>query len=81
VVNGTVLDEWGETAKRFKSHSIRKSFLSALYGIQGGKGGSLSTTLADLGIDDRGSLTERREGATVADLLKDPAPGSIISAV
>ena len=33
VVDGVVLDEWGDTAKRFNVHSIRKSFLSALYGI------------------------------------------------
>jgi CubicO group peptidase (beta-lactamase class C family) len=71
VVNGTVLDEWGETAKRFNVHSIRKSFLSALYGIQVREGRiHLSTTLADLGLDDRGSLTGAEKGATVADLLK-----------
>ena len=32
VVDGVVLDEWGETARRYNVHSIRKSFLSALYG-------------------------------------------------
>jgi len=71
VVNGSVLDEWGETAKRFNVHSIRKSFLSALYGIQVWEGRiHLSRTLADLGIDDRGSLTAIETRATVADLLK-----------
>jgi len=71
VVDGRVLDEWGETGKRFNVHSIRKSFLSALYGIQVREGRiQLSKTLADLGIDDRGSLTTIEKGATVADLLK-----------
>jgi CubicO group peptidase (beta-lactamase class C family) len=71
VVDGRVLDEWGETGKRFNVHSIRKSFLSALYGIQVRDGRiQLSKTLADLGIDDRGSLTTIERGATVADLLK-----------
>jgi hypothetical protein len=64
VVDGRVLDEWGETGKRFNVHSIRKSFLSALYGIQVRDGRiQLSKTLADLGIDDRGSLTTIERGA------------------
>ena len=33
VAGGLVLDEWGKTATRFNVHSVRKSFLSALYGI------------------------------------------------
>jgi len=71
VVDGRVLDEWGETGKRFNVHSIRKSFLSALYGIQVREGHiQLSKTLADLGIDDRGSLTTIEKGATVEALLK-----------
>jgi CubicO group peptidase (beta-lactamase class C family) len=71
VADGVVLDEWGETAKRFNVHSIRKSFLSALYGIQVREGRiQLSKTLADLGIDDRGPLSATEKSATVADLLK-----------
>jgi len=33
VVGGEVVDEWGETATKYNIHSIRKSFLSAMYGI------------------------------------------------
>src|SRR6185295_2226621 len=33
VQDGIVVDEWGETDKKFNVHSIRKSFLSALYGL------------------------------------------------
>jgi CubicO group peptidase (beta-lactamase class C family) len=71
VVGGMVVDEWGDTATRFNVHSIRKSFLSALYGkpVRGGQI-QLSKTLADLGIDDRDSLTPLEKSATVGDLLK-----------
>jgi CubicO group peptidase (beta-lactamase class C family) len=71
VAGGHVVDEWGETAKRFNVHSIRKSFLSALYGIHVREGQiPLSKTLADLGIDDRSPLTPVEKSATVGDLLK-----------
>jgi len=52
-------------------HSIRKSYLSALYGIHVHEGRiQLSKTLADLGIDDQSPLTAVEKRATVADLLK-----------
>lgn len=72
VVHGQVLDEWGETTKRFNVHSIRKSLLSALYGIHVRAGRiDLSKTMADLGIDDNEpSLTPIEKKATVHDLLK-----------
>jgi CubicO group peptidase (beta-lactamase class C family) len=58
--DGKVLDEWGETTKRFRCHSIRKSFLSALYGIHAKEGRiNLSSTLEELGIDDM-KLNEER---------------------
>lgn len=72
IVDGQVLEEWGETQTRFNVHSIRKSFLSALYGIHVGEGRiDLSATMADLGIDDNEpSLTPGEKQATVGDLLK-----------
>jgi CubicO group peptidase (beta-lactamase class C family) len=72
IVDGQVLDEWGETATRFNVHSIRKSFLSALYGIHVSAGRiNLSATLEELGIDDNEpSLTFEEQQATVGDLLK-----------
>jgi CubicO group peptidase (beta-lactamase class C family) len=70
VVGGLVVDEWGDTATRFNIHSIRKSLLSALYGIHVRDGQiQLSKTLADLGIDDRNPLTPVEKGATVGDLI------------
>jgi CubicO group peptidase (beta-lactamase class C family) len=72
VVDGRVLDEWGDTTVRYNVHSIRKSFLSALYGIAVGNGAiRLSDPLSLLGIDDNEpSLTDLEKTATVGDLLK-----------
>lgn len=69
---GQLVMEWGKTAKRINSHSVRKSLLSALYGIAvERKLISLSSTLEDLEIDDvKPSLTTEEKQATVADLLK-----------
>jgi CubicO group peptidase (beta-lactamase class C family) len=72
VTAGRVLHEWGETATRFNVHSIRKSFLSALYGIHVADGRiDLSKTMETLGIDDNEpSLTPEEKQATLHDLLK-----------
>jgi CubicO group peptidase (beta-lactamase class C family) len=72
VVDGQVLDEWGETATRFNVNSIRKSFLNALYGIAVRNGRiDLSATMEQLGIDDNEpSLTAVEKKARIADLLK-----------
>lgn len=72
VVGGVVLTEWGETTKKFNIHSIRKSFLSALYGIHVNAGAiDLTKTMEELGIDDNEpSLTEIEKKATVHQLLK-----------
>jgi CubicO group peptidase (beta-lactamase class C family) len=72
VVDGVVLDEWGETTRRYNVHSIRKSFLSALYGIHVKEGHiRLGATLAELGIDDNEpALSALEKQATIADLLK-----------
>lgn len=72
VEGGVVVNEWGETATRYNLHSIRKSFLSALYGIHVQEGHiRLDKTMADLGIDDNPpSLTAAEKQATVRDLLK-----------
>jgi CubicO group peptidase (beta-lactamase class C family) len=72
VVDGAILDQWGEVTTKFIVHSIRKSFLSALYGNYVKNGTiDLDATMKDLGIDDKEpSLTEREKTATVRDLLK-----------
>lgn len=72
VQGGRIVEEWGETATKFNIHSIRKSFLSALYGIHVADGCvDLTRTMEQLGIDDNEpSLTEVEKQATVHDLLK-----------
>jgi CubicO group peptidase (beta-lactamase class C family) len=72
VADGRVLDEWGETTTRYNVHSIRKSLLSALYGIGVAEGKiNLAATLQQLGIDDSApSLTAAEKLATLGDLLK-----------
>ncbi|MGD9829134.1 MAG: serine hydrolase domain-containing protein, partial [Hyphomicrobiaceae bacterium] len=68
--NGRPVLEFGDLARRYKSHSIRKSLLSALYGIHVAAGRiDLAATLADLGIDDKLGLTDVEKRATVYDLL------------
>ena len=72
VAGGRVVDQWGETTTRFNIHSIRKSFLSALYGIHVHEGRiDLSATLEKLGIDDNEpSLTAAEKQATLHDVIK-----------
>ncbi|MEK7405930.1 MAG: serine hydrolase [Acidobacteriota bacterium] len=72
VQDGLVVDEWGEPARKFNLHSIRKSILSALYGIHMKEGRiRLHRTLEQLRIDDNEpALTPVERKATVHDLLK-----------
>ena len=71
IYNGAILAQWGETSRRFMCHSIRKSLLSALYGIAVEKGAiDIDETLGSIGIDDISPLTEIEKSARVSDLLK-----------
>jgi len=72
VDDGVIVSQWGATSTKFNVHSIRKSFLSALYGIAVAKGQiNLNATLEKLGIDDNEpSLTPEERQARVIDLLK-----------
>jgi CubicO group peptidase (beta-lactamase class C family) len=71
VTDGQVVFEWGNTANNFQAHSMRKSLMSALYGIYVAEGViDTANTLEELGIDDIVPLTSREKQATVADLLK-----------
>jgi CubicO group peptidase (beta-lactamase class C family) len=71
VTDGQVVLEWGNTASNFSAHSMRKSLLSALYGVYVNEGAiDTSKTLAELGIDDKTPLTEAEKQATVTDLLR-----------
>ncbi len=72
VADGAVVAAWGDVERRFMCHSVRKSFLSALYGIYWDRGEiELNKRLSDLGIDDYPDplLPVERE-ARILDLLK-----------
>lgn len=70
VVGGRVLMEYGDVRTLSYLASVRKSILSMLYGnyVASGKV-RLDRTLAELGIDDHGGLTEAEKRATVRNLL------------
>jgi len=71
IYKGKVLVEWGDTTRPYMCHSVRKSFMSALYGIHVKNGNiDLQKTMAELGIDDVPPLTEVEKQARVIHLLK-----------
>ncbi len=72
VSGGRIVDVWGNPATRYNVHSIRKSLLSALYGIHVREGRiNLALTLNTLGIDDNEpSLTAIEKTATLHDLIE-----------
>lgn len=69
--DGKVFFSWGDVQYNYKCHSIRKPFLSALYGYYTHTGDiDLDATLEELGIDDiPPSLTAAEKQATVRELL------------
>ena len=68
--DGAVVAAWGDVQTRYMCHSVRKSFLSALYGVHVSQGNmDLNKTLAELNIDDRPPLTDAEKRARVVDLL------------
>lgn len=71
VQNGRVIASWGDVSRKVNIASVRKSLLSALYGIAASEGRiNLGSTLADLGVDDNAPfLTTAERRATVRDLL------------
>ena len=71
VTDGKIVYEWGNTTNLIRSHSVRKSLLSALYGIYvAEKRIDTSKTLEQLHISERVPLTKEEQQATVLDLLK-----------
>ena len=70
--DGAVVAEWGKTDSRVKISSVRKSLLSALFGIYVHEGHlNLESTLDDLGINDTADpLTPTEKTATVRMLLQ-----------
>lgn len=70
VQNGKIVYAYGEYWRRIKCHSMRKSFLSALYGIYVERGMiDTGKTIAQLGITNTPPLTEDEKQAKIVDLL------------
>ena len=72
VQGGEVVDEWGDFDQKLDSYSVRKSLLSALYGIYSSEGViDINETLEQLGIDDSPDpLTKEEKQARIVDLLR-----------
>lgn len=70
--DGKEMFSWGKVRKNYKCHSIRKAFLSALYGVYiDNETIDLGLTIKDLGIDDiPPKLTEQGKKATIKQLLQ-----------
>ena len=68
---GRLILEWGDPAKRIKLSSVRKSLLSALYGIYVRAGNiALDKTLDQLDIDDDPPLTPDEKQATLRTVIQ-----------
>src|SRR5580692_928411 len=72
VQGGEVVDEWGDFDQKLDSYSVRKSLLSALYGIYSSEGTiDINQTLEQSGIDDSPDpLTKEEKQARIVDLLR-----------
>jgi CubicO group peptidase (beta-lactamase class C family) len=72
VTRGKIVAVWGDPAREFWSHSIRKSLLSALIGQAVAEGKiDIAQTLGELGINEKTSpLTTEERRARVLDLLQ-----------
>jgi hypothetical protein len=72
IQGGEVVDQWGDIDKKISSYSVRKSLLSALYGIYSSEGViDINQTLEQLGIDDSPDpLTKEEKQARIVDLLR-----------
>ncbi len=69
---GRLIDTWGDTAKKITTFSVRKSLISALFGIYAAEGKiDINETLEQAGIDDLPSpLTKEERQTRIVDLLR-----------
>lgn len=71
VDRGHVVVAWGDVTRRYKCHSVRKSVLSALFGVAVARGKvDLDETVGDLGIDDKSPLSAVEKRARLVHLLQ-----------
>jgi CubicO group peptidase (beta-lactamase class C family) len=85
ITRSKVVAAWGDTSRTFWTHSVRKSFMSALIGMAVAEGKiDPAQTLEDLGVTEKATtLTATERQARVLDLLQArsgvyiPAAGEI----
>jgi CubicO group peptidase (beta-lactamase class C family) len=72
IQHGKVIDEWGDIGKKLNGYSMRKSLVSALYGIYSAEGKiDVNETLEHAGIDEiNDPLTRQERQARIVDLLR-----------
>ena len=72
VQGGEVVEQWGDFDKKLTSYSVRKSLISALYGIYSSDGIiDINETLEQLGIDDSPDpLSKQEKQARIVDILR-----------
>lgn len=72
IADGAVVAAWGDVERRFMCHSVRKSFMSALFGIYWDRGEiKLNRTMEEIGIEEPDDpLLPREQQARTLDLLK-----------
>ena len=60
----------GDVTRRYMMHSLRKSFLNAVFGIYNKNGTiDIDKTLREIDLNDQGRLTDSEQNATIYDLL------------
>jgi CubicO group peptidase (beta-lactamase class C family) len=70
VYRGTVVAAWGDVSRKLELHSVRKSIVSAMFGMAADRRAvSLDATLGSLGIRERVTLTDAERSARIRDLL------------
>ena len=68
--DGAIVAEWGDTDRRISGHSVRKSLLSALFGIAVERGmADTGKTLDSMGVDDNPTLTSEEKSARLGELV------------
>ena len=72
IQHGKVIDQWGDIDKKINGYSMRKSLISALYGIYSAEGKiDINETLEHAGIDEANDpLTKQEKQARIVDLLR-----------
>ncbi len=70
VKNGYIVDFWGDIERKYKCHSIRKSVLNALYGLQVKNATiDIGETIGEIGINEKVELTKLEKSAQIKHLL------------